>query len=382
MPNAADPRKKNRIGLPVGLVLLLAVFLLWRSSGGLFRETQGKEQTVAFTVETLTELRDSLPQTCGGDVVDVTFCYTGFTPPESQDIPKMLGAHKTSLTDLGDGYYRITAYPYPGDRMLAAHRSGDRSRLTAEEASALDLALQVVEQARQAGENQIQRLLYLHDWLLQHITYFDFDFSTTHTEYRQLTAVGALLDGSANCQGYTDAFYLLGNLAGFSVDRQSTDTHIFNTIQLDGAWYIMDVTFNDQDSMESQQVSSEGYSNYRLFNAGLDHCADHVWEAHWQRHPISPVSGAYYYYNLTRDAGPAHSYEKTFSDLDTLAKRMIAALQTGRKDQCALLLGREADWKALGDALNRAAGQAGMCFSGAIATVNQNGNTYYFVRFA
>ena len=66
--------------------------------------------------------------------------------------------------------------------------------------------------------------------------------------------IGALLNGQADCDGYADAMFLVGRLAGLNVRRQYGDsanggvsgwftTHMWNLIELDGSWRMMDVTW-------------------------------------------------------------------------------------------------------------------------------------------
>ena len=145
---------------------------------------------------------------------------------------------------------RIDSY-YPGDKILNAHKTGDTTQLSDAEKDAYTLALKLVEQAKRESTTQLETELWLHDWLCEHVVYESPDMDVATEQYialRQLTCVGALLDGKANCQGYTDAFYLLGNLAGFEVRRMfgvTEEGHCWNVVKLDGKWYIVDVTFDD-----------------------------------------------------------------------------------------------------------------------------------------
>ena len=93
--------------------------------------------------------------------------------------------------------------------------------------------------------------------------------------------MGAILNGRANCDGYTDAFYLIGTLAGLNVRYQHGDSldknywgaeatvsHIWNLLEIGGVWRMVDVTWDDEEN---------GWT-YVWFNAGRD-IADrmHVW---------------------------------------------------------------------------------------------------------
>ncbi len=88
------------------------------------------------------------------------------------------------------------------------------------------------------------------------------------------TAIGPLLDGVADCDGYADAFYLVGGLAGLEVRYQHgmasyydqeehkivTESHMWNLLKLDGSWRVVDVCWAD---------GSEGVE-YTWFNIGKD----------------------------------------------------------------------------------------------------------------
>lgn len=159
---------------------------------------------------------------------------------------------------------------YPADKILRAWEQDKTDTLSEAEQQTLQTALEVVEQAKQQSEDPLQIQQYLHDWLCQKITYESPNMEVKRAEYielRQLSCIGALLDGEANCQGYADGFYLLGNLAGLEVGRQFGDTgggHVWNTVTYDGVSYITDVTFDD--------LSDEDYDgwHYTYYNVGLD----------------------------------------------------------------------------------------------------------------
>lgn len=159
---------------------------------------------------------------------------------------------------------------YPGDRIYHAYINGDTSSLTEQEQQVLDLALSVVEQAKAQTETDVQLLLWIHDWICKQVVYESPNMDVRRQDYlelTELTCVGVMLEGKANCQGYTDTFALLGRLAGFEVDKLFGDTgggHTWNIIKLDGLWYIADITFDD---MSDGDIN--GW-NYTYFLTGWD----------------------------------------------------------------------------------------------------------------
>ena len=164
----------------------------------------------------------------------------------------------------------IKAYYYPGNRILYAWRTGDTSMLSQAELEAMAVAEQVVKEAAEYSDPWTQEL-YIYNWLCSHVEYespnMDVD-NETYKGLRQLTCLGSLLDGKANCQGYTDGFYLLANMLGMDVGRIRGDGegegHIWNSIMLDGKRYIVDVTFGDADNI------SKNAKTYTWFNCKYD----------------------------------------------------------------------------------------------------------------
>lgn len=159
---------------------------------------------------------------------------------------------------------------YPGERMVYAWRTGDDSLLSQEEKEVLELSVSLVEQAKGECETALELEQWLYDFLCRNVVYESPDMDVPDEEYlqlRQLNCLGALVDGKANCQGYTDAFYLLGTLAGLDVCKMTgvaEEPHCWNGVTIDGKLYITDVTFGDLDIVE------DGAVNYINFNCGHD----------------------------------------------------------------------------------------------------------------
>lgn len=161
---------------------------------------------------------------------------------------------------------------YAGINILRALENGDTSVLTDREQQALTAARLMAEDCLR--DDQTATALAIHDKLCALITYTD-DSTTDEDD----CCIGALLDGKANCDGYADAMLLVGKLAGLNVRFQHGDslkgglgslfsTHMWNMIELDGSWRMIDVTWDD---------SGEG--SYALwFNIGEDRASrSHVW---------------------------------------------------------------------------------------------------------
>ena len=120
---------------------------------------------------------------------------------------------------------------------------------------------QMVIDQMPAYDNTYEIVKYLHDYLATKVRYDD-DLSNDDAD----TAYGALIDGKARCEGYTNAFSILCNLAGIENakvlylgnDVDSDIGHIWNLVQIDGDYYHVDITndsFNIRDQVPDDYVS-------------------------------------------------------------------------------------------------------------------------------
>ena len=250
------------------------------------------------------------------DVFDIRFQYSGSDLFDAGTIARMTNACYITYFE-ENGLYELNLTEYPGDRIVDAWLSDNTDSLSEDELYTLNVASEIVAQAASSAETPIELEMLLHDYLVETVTYSDNtrDVVDPLSPPRNLTAVGALLDGYANCQGYTDAFYVLASMAGFEVGRMSVytpdDLHSVNTILLDENWYVVDVTFDDCDN--------EG-SNYRLFNAGVDVIHEYTWHDYNRFYPISAESNENYYYIR---------YDLVYSDVNALAADIASAYANG-----------------------------------------------------
>lgn len=328
-----------------------------------------------YVFYSLQELKDTLAPASIDEELDVTVHYKG-NQADMNTLTggALFGGRSGGVSNIEPEIYRIVASPYAGSRMLKAYRAGDYSSLTEDEKQALYVAESVVATARKEASNDMELELWLHDWMCRNISYYDVDFTIEVTDRRQLNAVGALLDGKANCQGYTDCFYLLGNMAGFVVDRQVMPEHIFNTIKLGGNWYMVDVTFDDRDHSEyGVEVIT-----YRYFNVGMDYSEGRSWMPERTRHNVSGISGPYFYYHLTDDDG----YNKLYDSVDVLANNVLAAYQTGERTMHAMVLGAQLTHEELFASMERIARQKGLSYSESYVVYNSMPeNTVFSIVF-
>ena len=165
---------------------------------------------------------------------------------------------------------------YPGTKIVNAYNAwlaDPDTDNTAETGSFLtDIEQKTFKKAfliagRCTADTQLQTAYNIHNYLCWLVEYADDD-----DIFEDDTAIGAILMGRANCDGYADAFHLISALAGLetsyvhgnSPDRTDADqdmvNHMWNFLKLNGSWRLVDVTWDDDET---------GWK-YTWFNLGYD----------------------------------------------------------------------------------------------------------------
>ena len=171
--------------------------------------------------------------------------------------------------------FHVKSY-YPGFRIVNAINAGTTGQLTAREAETMEAARRIAAEC--ASSDPLTTARHIHDRICDMVVY-DKDDENEEKD----TAIGVLLNGCADCDGYSDAFYLLGTLAGLNVRMQHGDsysvglnfdflnssTHMWNLLEIDGTWRLVDVTWDDSEDNDIQ---------YTWFNLGYDRASRmHIW---------------------------------------------------------------------------------------------------------
>lgn len=126
---------------------------------------------------------------------------------------------------------------------------------------------EIVNDVRQRGLSDYDAVLYIHDVICDSTTY---DYAAVDDPYSNLlsyTAYGALIGGKCVCQGYALAFYRICKVLGFDVRFVGSDPdigcHAWNLIKLDGKYYFVDCTWDD--NIKDAGLDMDPYS-YFLVN--------------------------------------------------------------------------------------------------------------------
>ncbi|MBR6089914.1 MAG: hypothetical protein IKP86_08270 [Anaerolineaceae bacterium] len=202
-----------------------------------------------------------------GDLTEFAVFHEGMN--RIYDLTALFGINDYSIS-ASEATHLITIHInafFPGTAIIRAVRSGNTGSLSQRETAVRQAAEEIAAEAMKF-DDPLERALFIHDWICTHTVYRD-DESKDEDD----TAIGSILNGEANCDGYSDAFYLIGTLAGLSIRYQHGDsldksaldqlasiTHIWNLIEIDGSWRLIDVTWDDDE---------HGFTHV-WFNAGMD----------------------------------------------------------------------------------------------------------------
>ena len=100
--------------------------------------------------------------------------------------------------------------------------------------------------------SEYERELYANNYLVDNCVYDDAAADSHDIIAHENDAYGAIVDGKAVCEGYSRAFQLLCNKMGLDcvcIAGIADDIgHEWNCVKLDGEWYQVDVTWNDNDT--------------------------------------------------------------------------------------------------------------------------------------
>ena len=166
-----------------------------------------------------------------------------------------------------DGVTIAEEYPILSTRHISdAYLSGDHSGLTDRDRETLDMAARVLDEIIQDGMSAFEKEKAVYQWMLDNLG-SDTGLLTVVPSTRQDAHEphGVLKYRSAVCVGYATTFRLLMQMLDIPcmVIHNSEAYHSWNLVQLDGAWYHVDVygalgtgsyySFNVPDAMMAQE---------------------------------------------------------------------------------------------------------------------------------
>ena len=95
------------------------------------------------------------------------------------------------------------------------------------------------------SDNVRDNIKNIHDYIINNSKYDSNRSDNGIEDYRSDIAYGPLFEGYAICGGYTDLMQLFLEKMNLKSYRVSSESHIWNAVEIDNKWYHIDLTWDD-----------------------------------------------------------------------------------------------------------------------------------------
>ena len=99
----------------------------------------------------------------------------------------------------------------------------------------------------------------VHDYIINNSKYDSLRSDENIINYKSDIAYGTLLQGYGICGGYTDAMELFLERMHIKGYKISSESHVWNAVELDGKWYHLDLTWDDPVTSDKSDVLQNTY---------------------------------------------------------------------------------------------------------------------------
>lgn len=163
-------------------------------------------------------------------------------------------------------YYVESYYTYYSDGQYVTSVS-PRYTMTIDEINKNDVIIHsaIDEIAKKASlfKTDIEKLIYIHNYLVENIEYDD------HDDYSENNVYGALVLKKTKCVGYSEAFRYIAEKVGLKTYIVSSNKleHAWNMVNVNGKYYFIDCTWDDPvfEKMNLTNDPLSGYGCYKYF---------------------------------------------------------------------------------------------------------------------
>lgn len=125
--------------------------------------------------------------------------------------------------------------------------------------------------------SDVQKVKHIYDWVIQNVEYdyeaLDYDRSTQRYSHAGC-AHSAIFEHLAICSGYVDILRWLLNESGIDCIECTGGDHAWLIVYLDGAWYALDATWDDQPGIIRYDYFLKSKSSFDASNPENGHSWD------------------------------------------------------------------------------------------------------------
>lgn len=207
-------------------------------------------------------------------------------------VPAVLGPDEGDLRPDGRIIYKDPGKDdmtlFDSSAILEAWRSGDSSALSEEDKQVLEAATKILEARITPDMSDYDKEAVLYLWLATHVDYDQSHYEKKGAPRTSYEPYGPLIEGKGVCLGFAETFRLLMDMAGVEcitvtgAGFQNRENHAWNMVRLNGAWYCVDPTWDQDNSKRDfqgfQEIGLDQYFTY--FNVTSDFMAltNHQWD--------------------------------------------------------------------------------------------------------
>ncbi len=245
----------------------------------------------------------------------------------------------------------------------------------------IDKVINDVAQKAAAFKTDIEKLIYVHDYIVDNITYDEGNLKNNNI-------YGALVLKDSMCMGYAEAFSAIANKLGYKTYVVSSEAleHAWNMVLLDGCYYFVDCTWDDpvfsEMYLSTDPVSGFGCYDYFMCSEKMLYSGNHQaddWEINGTNIAGTAVSELYDEFfwrgfgSLMRYSDGSWFHDYGYSDKNVNAVRdvkfSIDRIEFVSNTSCEIKIVRtiNACWKT--------ATQFYLCFESTLQSYN--GSVYY-----
>jgi len=168
-----------------------------------------------------------------------------------------------------DGYnVSVTLSYWDNYSIVNAYKTGNTNLLTPKQLELYNKYCEIIAKYTSKKANDWDNELAIHDYLVSNVRYEVGDDAIYN-------AYDTLINGTAVCNGYAECFKTFMDMLGIDCiaisGSANGELHIWNLVRLQGAWYQVDVTWDDP-------INGDGHIEHSYFNiTDSDMAKDHTW---------------------------------------------------------------------------------------------------------
>ena len=207
-------------------------------------------------------------------------------------IPSVLGPKPEDYRPDGRLVYTVPGEEdmtlFDSSAILSAWKSGNDSTLSKRDKAVLNAAKEVFDQWVGSAASDYDKESAIYAWLTSQVKYDHSIYDKQGAPRTSYEPYGPLVNGKGVCLGYAETFRLLMDMADIEcitvtgAAYMNRESHAWNMVKLNGTWYCVDATWDQQsfkgDSQRYWELNLDQYRNY--FNVTSDYMAqtDHQWD--------------------------------------------------------------------------------------------------------